>query len=176
MKSDNHKLFLKLILEHQPKIYAYILTLVPGYSDADDVLQDSFEIMWRRFDQFEPGTNFLAWALKCTHFEILSFRKKKARLRELIFDSETFEQMLPVLNDELQRADYRRDALENCLDKLNKDHREIIKLRYNMDLRPKEISLRMGYTVANIYKLISRIHRKLLACIEQTGNLGGISK
>ncbi len=170
MDTEKHKLFLKLILEHQPKIYAYILTLVPSYPDADDILQNACEIMWRRFDQFEPGTNFLAWAIKCAYFEIINFRKNKAKSREIVFDSETFEQMLPVLNDEIKTIDHRREALEQCLDKLQGKQRDIIKLRYNMDLRPKDIALRMGYTVANMYKLISRIQKKLLSCIERNTN------
>lgn len=172
MDSEKHKLFLKLLLEHQAKIHAYILTLVPNYADADDVLQNVSEVIWRRFDQFQPGTNFLSWALRCAHLEILNFRKKKSRSREIIFDQTTFEQMLPILNDEIKKVDYRRDALEQCLKKLGTTGREIIKMRYNMDLRPKEIGIRLGYTVASMYKLISRIHNKLLSCIERTLRTG----
>lgn len=175
MDSEKHKLFLRLLLEHQPKIQAYILTLVPNNADADDVLQNVSEIIWRRFDQFEPGTNFLSWALRCAHFEILNFRKKKSRLREIIYDNETFEQILPVLNDEMKNVDPRRQALEQCLKKLKDSDRKIIQMRYNHDLRPKEISKSLGYTLANIYKVISRIHRKLLFCIERTVRVEGNS-
>lgn len=175
MDTEQHKLFLKLLLEHQSRIHAYIITLVPSYADADDVLQNASEIMWRRFDQFQPGTNFLSWALRCTHFEILNYRKKKYRLREIIFDNEVLEQILPILNDEMKTFDCRRGALEQCLGKLEGTGKEIIKMRYYMELRPKEIALRLGYTVANVYKVISRIHGKLLLCIERTLRLDGYS-
>jgi len=161
-------LFLKLLLEHQSKIYAYILSLVPNYADADDILQNVSEIIWRRFDQFQPGTNFLAWALKCTHLEILYFRRKQSKSRQVVFDNEVLEQMLPIVADEITTIDDRRDALENCLKRLPDVSRETIRLRYYQGLRPKEISVRLGFTIANVYKVISRIHRKLLLCVEQT--------
>ena len=168
MDPESHKLFLKLLLEHQPKIYTYILSLVPNYTDADDIFQNVSEVIWRRFDQYRPGTNFLSWALRCTHLEVLNFRKKKYNSRQIIFDHETFEQMLPIVNDEVVNIDYRRDALEECLKKLGEIGKKVIRMRYNLGLKPKQIGSHLGYTVANIYKVISRIHDRLLACIERT--------
>ena len=170
MQPDNHKLFLKLILEHQPKIYSYILSLVPSYHDADDILQNSFEVMWRRFDQFEPGTNFLSWALRCAYYEILTFRKKKARSKEVVYDNELFEQILPVLENELNNSDRRQDALEDCIDRLNDSQKEVIKFKYNMNLSAKEIGSKLECKENSVYKLLSRLHRTLFECIE--GKLG----
>lgn len=166
MDPERHKIFLKLLLEHQPKIYAYILSLVSNYTDADDVFQNVSEVIWRRFDQYQLGTNFLSWALRCAHLEVLNFRKKRSSSRQIIFDNETFEQMLPIANDEVNKVDYRRDALEECLEKLGNIGKEIIRMRYNLGLKPKQIASHLGYTVANTYKMISRIHGKLLSCIE----------
>jgi RNA polymerase sigma factor (sigma-70 family) len=76
--------------------------------------------------------------------------------------------MLPIVNSQETQVDYRRDALEECLKKLGDIGREIIRMRYNLGLKPKQISSHLGYTVANIYKVISRIQDKLLSCIERT--------
>jgi hypothetical protein len=38
--------FLGLFVRHQQEIYAYILTLVPHVSDADDLFQDGTTVMW----------------------------------------------------------------------------------------------------------------------------------
>ena len=167
MDQERHNLFLKLVRLNQAKINAYILSLVPRHSDADDILQNTLEMIWHRFDKYQPGTNFLSWALSFAHYEVLNFRKKKARRHELIFNPDVFEQVLPVAAEQIKNTDPRRDALEHCVNKLDEKSRMIINLRYNMDIRPKEIGLRLGYTVANIYKTISRIHHKLMICIEQ---------
>jgi RNA polymerase sigma-70 factor (ECF subfamily) len=169
MDNKNNKLFLKLLLDNQSRIHAYILSLVPNYADADDILQTVSELMWSRFDQFEPGTNFLGWALRYAHFEVLAFRKKKAKLKEVVFDTPIFEQMLPILEDQMHTMDFRNGALEDCLSKLDSRNREIIKMRYSQDLSPKEISGQFGLTIHGIYKLLSRVHGKLLECIERAG-------
>lgn len=173
MNHKSRKLFLKLLMQNQAKIHAYIQSLIPGYADADDVLQNTSEIMWRRFDRFQPGTNFLSWALSCAHYEILNFRKKQSQKRECIFNNEIFEQMLPVVDRHIKSIDPRREALEHCLDKLDETGKSIINMRYNMELRPKEIGLRLGYTVDNVYKVISRMHHKLMLCIERTIRMEG---
>jgi RNA polymerase sigma-70 factor (ECF subfamily) len=175
MDNKSNKLFLKLLLENQSRIHAYILSLVPNYADAEDILQTVSELMWSRFDQFEPGTNFLGWALRYAHFEVLAFRKKKAKLKEVVFDTPVFEQMLPVITDELSSMDYRKGALEDCLDKLSVRHREIIKMRYSQDLSPKEIGRQFGLTIHGIYKLLSRVQGKLLECIERVGRKESLS-
>ena len=171
---DKHRLFLKLLLEHQAKVHAYILSLVPNYADADDVLQEVSQLLWQRFDEFQPDTNFLSWALRFAYFEAINFRKWHAKSKEMVFDDKTLAQILPVLEDEMKHIDERLNALEHCLGKLEERSREIIKMRYNMDLRPKEISVRLGYTIANVYKRLSRIHSWLRNCAERRMHAHGV--
>ena len=172
---DKHRLFLKLLLEHQSKVHAYILSLVPNYADADDIQQEVSHLLWQRFNDFQPGTNFLSWALRFAYFEVINFRKKRAKSRETVFDNKTLAQMLPVLEDEMKHTEERFSSLEHCLGKLEERSREIIKMRYNMDLHPKEIGVRLGYTVANVYKRLSRIHSRLLNCVERRMHGHGVS-
>lgn len=50
---------------------AYAVFLTGGQSDADDLVQDTFEKAWRARDQFEPGSNLTAWLfaiLRNTHY------------------------------------------------------------------------------------------------------------
>lgn len=53
--------FLRLLLKSQSSIYAFILVLVHDQNDADDIMQETVTLMWRKFSTFEPGTNFTAW-------------------------------------------------------------------------------------------------------------------
>jgi RNA polymerase sigma-70 factor (ECF subfamily) len=61
--SDN-KDFLRLLMANQNRIYAFILTLVPNWSDADDIMQEAAETMWSKFQQSQPINNFSAWGIK----------------------------------------------------------------------------------------------------------------
>ena len=75
---DRGERFMRHLMGNEHRIYGFILSLVHNWSDADDLLQDVTAIMWRKFDLYEPGTNFCAWALKIARFEVLNFRKKTA--------------------------------------------------------------------------------------------------
>ena len=100
VEHDRHKLFLKLLLDHQAKVHAYVLSLVTNYTDADDILQEVSQLLWQRFDEFQPGTNILSWALRFAYFEAINFRKWRAKSKEMVFDDKTLAQILPVLEDE----------------------------------------------------------------------------
>src|SRR5262245_63568369 len=71
--------FLRLLLAHQRRIFAYVLALVPHWSDAEDIVQETCAVLWRKFDEFVPGTDFNAWALSIARYQVMNFRKKQRR-------------------------------------------------------------------------------------------------
>jgi len=84
------KLFMRLFMANQRNIYAFILSLVPNWADADDLMQETATVMWTKFGEFELGTNFLSWGMKVAYFEVLKFRKQRQRNR-LQFTNELLE-------------------------------------------------------------------------------------
>jgi hypothetical protein len=71
MDQDNRTLdFLKLFVRHEHEIYAYILALAPHVHDPDDLFQEGMTVMWRKFDQFKPGTNLAAWGIEVMRYEL----------------------------------------------------------------------------------------------------------
>lgn len=162
-----NKLFLKLLLENQPKIHAYVLTLITSQADADDILQEVCSQLWRRFDEFEEGTNFLSWALRFAFFEVLNFRSKKNRSKQILFDDEVLQQMIPILDEEIKTADVRIDALEQCLEKLSERNRQILTMKYNKGFNAAQIGDTMNLSCQGVYKLLARLHGQLLSCVER---------
>src|SRR5437870_13081465 len=75
------KAFLRLFLQNERRLYAYILTLLPNRSDADDVLQEASMVMWDKFDDEHPPDNFAAWGCRISYFKVLDFCKKRQRSR-----------------------------------------------------------------------------------------------
>src|SRR4051812_23964504 len=78
--------FLRLWEAHRRRVFHFILALLPAVQDAEDVLQETSIVLWRKFGEFEPGTNFLSWAHKVAHFEVLRHRRKGGR-HQLIEES-----------------------------------------------------------------------------------------
>jgi RNA polymerase sigma-70 factor (ECF subfamily) len=53
----------QLFVKHQSRIKAFILSLQPDFSEADDILQEVFLVVTRKAIEFKEGSNFMAWVL-----------------------------------------------------------------------------------------------------------------
>src|SRR4030065_318282 len=122
--------FLGLFVKHQQEIYAYILTLVPHVNDADDLFQDGMTVMWRKFDQFKPGTNFAAWGIQVIRYLILDYRRNLARSTRVLMEDSLFGALVdrsPTIQAELAA---RIEALRKCQARLDDRAKRILKMRY----------------------------------------------
>ncbi|AQT68742.1 RNA polymerase sigma factor CnrH [Anaerohalosphaera lusitana] len=159
--------FLECLLPAQSTIRSYIATLVPIASDVDDIYQETITIAWRKFDEFEPGTDFAAWAVKIAFYRILNYRRSRAK-QHLQFKDEIFEQFAEVASRNAARTHESIAALNNCIEKLPESERKLLNLRYTQNIPIKSIAERCGRTANYIYRSFSRIHCKLQRCIKQT--------
>src|SRR3954471_22737634 len=68
--------FAALLARHHVALMGFVLSLVPSWSDAEDIVQEASALMWRKFGDFEPGTNFLAWACQIARFLVMNHIRK----------------------------------------------------------------------------------------------------
>lgn len=158
--------FVPLFAAHSRRIYSYILTLIPRTADADEVFQETSSVLWAKFDEFETGTHFGAWACRVAYFQSLKFTKAR-RGDRLLFDEKFLEAADRQLQSDSATFDARHDALSDCLAALPERDRELITARYAEALDVPRIADRVGKSPNAVYKLLSRIHRDLLVCIKR---------
>ena len=72
----------------QSALALYVRGLMPGDRGADEVVQQANAKIWQKRAEFQPGTNFRAWALTVARFEVLNYRKRQARDARLRFSDE----------------------------------------------------------------------------------------
>lgn len=156
--------FVPLFAANSRRIYSYILTLIPRSADADEVFQETSSVLWAKFNEFETGTNFGAWACRVAYFQALKFIKSH-RGDRLVFDESFLEAADRQLQTDSPTFDARHDALGDCLAALPERDRELITARYAEALDVPRIAARFDKSPNAVYKLLSRIHRDLLACI-----------
>lgn len=168
MDNSNNQtdLFVSLILSSQKDIYVYILSLVMSPSDADDILQDTLSLMWRKFDEFEPGTNFLAWGKQIAYYRVMNyFRDNKSS--KLCYDPEVIKIIESKTNQEGHLSGHK-DALKECLKKLSEKYLTILKMRYIQDMSFKQMAVKYGISKQSLHRTVSRIHAILLKCIKHS--------
>lgn len=168
---QRQKEFVSLFFASQAHILSFILSLVPNFNDGEDLLQEVWDIMWRKFDQYEQGTNFTAWGKKIAYYLIMDYRRKQS-LKHVIVNDQLFGIISEKASTGVIQEDRRMEILSKCLGKLREKERELIKLRYFDSVKPKEIAGKFNASINSIYKSLSNVHGKLLVCMERT--LGSI--
>ncbi len=166
-QDKNVREFVSLLTSHQSKINSYVLTLVPNYADADDIMQETTKVMWAKFADFEIGTNFLSWGVSIAHYRVLEYRRKQKRLKQVRLSDEVFEKLNVAAKKKQDNTTEYISFLKKCFKLLNDDDKRVILLRYHDDLKTKEVAGRVGKSVQSIYRNLSRIQESLLRCIRK---------
>ncbi len=147
-------------------MYGYILSLVPDWNDADEILQETCLRLWERFDAFEPGTDFGAWACTIAKFQVLTFRKTKSR-NKLLFSDEFINLVAAEQNTQAELLDSRRTALERCIEKLSERNRQLLRSCYESNTTIAQVAKQIGRTAEATYKALQRIRATLHDCIDR---------
>ncbi|MFT4550358.1 MAG: RNA polymerase sigma-70 factor (ECF subfamily) [Verrucomicrobiales bacterium] len=164
--------FVALLTEHQGALRLYVASLLPGNPAAADVAQQANSTIWRKRADFELGTKFKAWIFAIVRFEVLNFRKQKARDLRLVFSEDLediFADELPAMADDF---DDRQSALRTCLDELKKSDRNLITHRYFNNTPLQTYADETGRSVAGVRVTLHRLRNRLQKCIEGKLRLG----
>lgn len=171
---DSNDEFVRLLIANQPRIYAYIVSLLPNWADADEVFQETGIVLWSKREEFKPGTSFLAWACQIALNKVFNLRKHQARSR-LIFD----DQFLTAVADErkamVERVEARSSALKGCIEKLKPRDRELLECWYQKRGTTKSMAEELGRPIDTIYKAMKRIRRSLFHCVSDNLREGGLA-
>jgi RNA polymerase sigma factor (sigma-70 family) len=89
------------IARHQSRLRGFARCLLVRPADVDDILQEINAVLWEKADEFQPGTDFWAWASQIARFKVLNHIRKLGRDR-LVFDETILEQ----LAEKLKRTGY----------------------------------------------------------------------
>jgi RNA polymerase sigma-70 factor (ECF subfamily) len=161
-----HDDFVRLLSCHARQIFGFILTLSPNRADAEDIFQNASVALWKKFDTYQQGTNFRAWAYQVAYFEVVEHRRQKSKLRSLLSE-EAFEALAADAMVMRQENAQHEDALAACLEKLSFKDRKLIESRYFNSQTTKQIAERSSRSIYAIYRSLARIHDALLRCVKQ---------
>jgi RNA polymerase sigma-70 factor (ECF subfamily) len=158
--------FARLFSRNARRIYGFIMTLVFNHHDAEEVFQNTNVVLWNKFADFQPGSNFFAWASRIAYYEVLSLMKQQRRNRT--FSDEALELLANEAVAMSDQSTERYEALEECLARLDPPDRELLQERYYYQRPPKQIAASRSKSVHAIYRALSRIHNVLLNCVQRS--------
>jgi RNA polymerase sigma-70 factor, ECF subfamily len=157
--------FVQLFARVRDSLFAYIFTLLPHWSDAEDVFQQTSLVLWRKFGEFEPESNFLAWACRIAFFEVRNFQRVASRDR-LRFSDTVLAQLAEQRAVSPESSNRRRDFLMDCIAKLTDGQRSLLLSTYDDEKSIRELADEFDRAPQTLYNRLTHIRRTLFDCVE----------
>ena len=157
---------MQLFTHHQRRLFLYILSQVGNPVEAEEILQETNVVIWSKYSQFQPGTNFLAWVSQIANFEVMKSRTRRKR-EKLVFSDDFLQTVAQASLERSEQLESRRAALVECIQKLRPKDRDLIKQRYAPGERGKHLAEQIGRPANSVYQSLGRIRRTLLECIQR---------
>jgi RNA polymerase sigma-70 factor (ECF subfamily) len=157
---------LALFARYQRRLHAYIASVLPDPAAADEVLQETNIVVWRKLDQFVPETDFRAWVYRIAHFEIRKYLERRRRQQIVAFSEELVAELTATFEEREPLLEARRELLPGCLEKLAPADRELVDQVYGSGVEVSTLAERSGRAPTSLYRSLRRIRQLLFDCVE----------
>ena len=159
----------ELIAQCELSIRVYAAKVSPRPDLAEDIAQKAFLVALKSIQKFDPSGNFVYWMqgivrnVARNEWEQLALHSRVERdgLAQFL---ETLAQTQPAREE--AGLDERLNALRQCVQSLAPRSREILQLRYGMEMKCQEISEKVGTSTDAVKMSIFRIRATLRQCIK----------
>lgn len=169
---ESDERFEEMLAKVRPQIHAYLIALVGNAEDAEDLLQSSLVVLWDKREQFEWGTNFIAWARRVALFHARNHMRKVSRSRvRPILDEDLTNAVIERFEEREREFVRHMSALQSCLRKLPDRQRQAIEEKFLGERPTEEIAAELGLTPNALAQLIFRAKENLIRCMK-TESLG----
>ena len=119
--------FVTELTGHQEMLHAFLISLLPGCPEVDDVLQRANLVLWEKRAQFQAGSSFKAWALAIAYWEARAWMTERKRGDWLVVDDLLAQQIIRRIEAEPRSSPNAAvHALRACLAKLRDADRLLV--------------------------------------------------
>lgn len=157
--------FVQRLTLSQSALYAFIVSLMGGVEEANDILQETNLKLCRKAAEYDPQQPFLRWAYVFARYEVMAWRKRQQRSR-LVLDDELVAAVAAEFDGTAGNAERRLNALEKCIEKLPPRQRELVAARYGRGEAVQDIAARHAQSQNALAALFYRVRAALAACVE----------
>lgn len=167
-KSDEFldEAFVAEISEAQTPLRAYILKLVGNHHAAQDILQETNVILWKKRMDWDPHTVFLKWAYRVAYFQTKAHFRDQSREKQRLAFSDTLLELLAQDEPQFKSEASLHEALDHCLGKMDADKRKTLMQRYEGSESVETIADQLGQSPNTLSQNLRRLRSKLSNCIQ----------
>lgn len=168
--NGDEKSFEILMSRHMGSVYNFIYRLVPKNVDVDDVVSETFFKVWKNLKKFRVEEKFTTWLFTIARNTAYDTMRKKHELAFSNFDTDDGNNFLtdtlvnsePLAPEILEQAENKK-IVENLLEKISPDHREVLLLHYVNEFTFEDI----GKILSKPLDTVKSQHRRALIILRK---------
>lgn len=150
-----------LLLETLPSLKAFSIMLTRDRTWAEDLTQETVLRVLAKSDQFQPGTNFKAWAFTIMRHQHIDQARRRRREATTFGDASAIENLMATKAP--QEDAMVLGELLQAIDTLNKAQRETLMLVVGGGLSYEEAAKVCGCPIGTIRSRLARARQELEA-------------
>ncbi|BCX46731.1 DNA-directed RNA polymerase sigma-70 factor [Haloferula helveola] len=171
-RSSKDDEIVQLLVKHQNALRAFLVSLMPGRTDMEDVMQETSLVIWQKRDEFEPGTEFKAWMFSVARFRVMAYWRDQKRRRESAMPEELLNRLAEQAAEEgFEGIEKRSEFLGECIQSLRPEDRALVLRRHLAGAKPGQLAEEMGRTSNSVRVSLHRIRSILRHCIRRRTHL-----
>jgi RNA polymerase sigma factor (sigma-70 family) len=161
---DEHEL-LRTLLAEQPKLLAYIRSIVRRQDVADDVFQDVCMLAVEKRAGLHDEGHLLRWLRTTSRLTAMNVMRKRQE-EQFLLDAGALDALEEAWKaEEPSNASADAEALRHCLESLSAQHRQLVTRRFVEQHEYAQLAAEYRRTVDSLYVTFSRIYAALAKCI-----------
>lgn len=173
---DHREAIARLFAQHQRWLFGYLVSLLGSAEDAEDVFQEVCVVIWREYEKFQLGTNFVSWVSVIAYHQVQRFWRERKKTNRMLRTS-TLDFLAQEIPRDFEYQERRREALTDCLEKLKAPDRELVAHCYSdRKITMKLAAQELGRPANTVYKAMNRIRRVLFECINRRLAVEGLRR
>ncbi len=157
-----------LLADAQPRLRGYVASILGAWSDVDDIVQETNLVLVIKRDDFEAGTNFIAWAFRVAYFKATTWRRDRMRQGRVVLSETAFQDVAAQAETYFMDRQPGIEALTKCLKLLPHRERDLVHAKYVGRQSLVDLAAERGCTANSLHKAISRIRLVLRTCVSQS--------
>jgi RNA polymerase sigma factor (sigma-70 family) len=161
-RGDAHA-YEELVHAYQGIAFRTAYVIARNAADAEDAAQEGFVKAWRALGRFREGAPFRPWLLQIVANEARNRRRSAGRREHLVLRAATEEpsgEAAPSPEAALLTAE-TRERLLAAVNELPDDQREVISLRYFLELSEQEVAETLGIAQGTVKSRTARALERL---------------
>jgi RNA polymerase sigma-70 factor (ECF subfamily) len=162
-KGGDPQAFERAIRPHLAGLFAYARAICGDFHAAEDVVQETAQIAYRKLNFLIPEADFAGWLKAIARRQALSARRKLTKTVLVV------DQILESVYEDPAPATVglRGEALADCLDQLDGRAAQAVKGHYFEGVKLADLADRMGVSGVALRQMLHRVRVLLQDCVRR---------